>query len=55
MDAVVGNQGPRVLRVQQVHGPADLREEIALDHILKQQLGATEVADLDQGPPMMKR
>ena len=49
VEAIVRDQGPRVLRVQQIHRPLDLREQVSLDNILKQQLRATEVADLDDG------
>ena len=44
--AVVGDQPPRVLGVEQVHRPVDLREQIAFDHVLEQQLGAAKTSDL---------
>ena len=49
VDTVVGNQCPRVLRVQQVHRPIDLSEQIAFDDILEQQLRTAEAADLHAG------
>ena len=49
VNAVVGNQGSRVLRVQQVHRPIDLSEQVAFDNILIQQLRTAEIADLHVG------
>ena len=47
--AVVGNQRPRILGIQQVDGAVDLREQVAFDHVLEQQLGAAEIPDLHVG------
>ena len=49
IDAVVGNQSPRVLGVEQVKRAVHLREQVALDQILKDQFGTLEVADPDLG------
>ena len=49
VNAVVGNQRLRVLRVQQVHRLIDLSEQVALDNVLIQQLRTTEIADLHIG------
>ena len=49
VNAIVGNQCPRVLGVQQVHRPIDLSEQVAFDNILIQQLRTAEIADLHVG------
>ncbi len=50
VDAVIGDQAASILRVQQVHGTVDLREQVALDEVLKQHFGLPKVPDLHNRP-----